>query len=118
MATVTPHRLRAGRGIELALLVLALAIGIGAYALVGLNTRGRVPADIVGYSLGIAVIAFGLHLVLRLRAPYADPVILPTVVALNGLGLAMIYRLDIAEAARPADSSPGRPSAASSLPRC
>ena len=100
MATVTPHRLRAGRGIELALLVLALAIGIGAYALVGLNTRGRVPADIVGYSLGIAVIAFGLHLVLRWRAPHADPVILPTVVALNGLGLAMIYRLDIAEAAR------------------
>ena len=100
MATVTPHRVRAGRGIELALLLLALVIGVAAYALVGLNTRGKVPADILGYGLGIAVLGLGLHVVLRLRAPYADPVILPTVVALNGIGLAMIYRLDIAEAAR------------------
>ena len=100
MATVTPHRVRAGRGIELALLLLALVIGVAAYALVGLNTRGKVPADILGYGLGIAGLGLGLHVVLRLRAPYADPVILPTVVALNGIGLAMIYRLDIAEAAR------------------
>jgi len=124
MATVTPHRVRAGRGIELALLLLALVIGVGAYALVGLNTRGKVPADILGYGLGIAVLGLGLHVVLRLRAPYADPVILPTVVALNGIGLAMIYRLDIAEAARghseslPPVSLPGRHSVASSLPPC
>ena len=37
------HRRR--RGAELFLLVLALAVGIGAYAAVGLGVEGVVPAD-------------------------------------------------------------------------
>ena len=48
MTTVEPHRVRAGRGIELGLLLLALAIGIAAYALVGLGVAGEVPPDVVG----------------------------------------------------------------------
>jgi len=97
MATVQPHRVRPGRGIELGLLALALAIGIAAYALVGIGVTGEVPADVVGYGVGMTVLGLGLHAVLRWRAPYADPVIMPAVVALNGIGLAMIYRLDLAE---------------------
>lgn len=99
MATVAPHRVRPGRGLELGLLALALSIGVGAYALVGLATAGSLPVDIFGYSAALVGLAVGLHLVLRWRAPYADPVILPVAVALNGLGLAMIYRIDVAEVA-------------------
>lgn len=100
MATVQPVRVRAGRGVELGLLLLALAVGWVAYALVGLGTSDRIPPNALGYAVGTTVLALAMHLVLRWRAPYADPVILPTVVALNGIGLAMIQRLDVAYAAR------------------
>ena len=41
------HRRR--RGAELFLLVLALVVGVGGYAAVGLGVDGEVPVDIVGY---------------------------------------------------------------------
>jgi cell division protein FtsW (lipid II flippase) len=100
MATVTPLPVRPGRSLELSLLLIALTLGVGAYALVGLATAGALPTDIVGYSAGLVALSLGMHVVLRWRAPYADPVILPVVVALNGIGLAMIYRIDLAYEAR------------------
>ncbi len=86
------HRRR--RGAELFLLLLALVVGIGGYAAVGLGLDGAVPANIVAYGGFLAVVAIGCHVVVRFVAPYADPVLLPVVVALNGLGLAVIHRLD------------------------
>lgn len=100
MATVAPHDVRPGRSAELALLVPALAIGIGAYALVGLTTGDALPDDLTGFAAALIALSVAVHLVLRWRAPWADPVILPVAVAINGLGLAMITRLDIAYAAR------------------
>jgi len=93
------HRRR--RGAELFLLVLALAVGIGAYAAVGLGVKEEVPPDIIGYGAWLAALAVGAHVVVRLVAPYADPVLLPVVTALNGLGLAVIHRLDLAYADNP-----------------
>ena len=89
------HRRR--RGAELFLLVLALAVGVGAYAAVGLGVESTVPADIVGYGGWLAGLIVGAHVVVRFVAPYADPVLLPVVAALNGLGLAVIRRLDLAD---------------------
>src|SRR6478752_4841235 len=88
------HRRR--RGAELFLLVLALLVGIGAYAAVGIGVQGQVPADIVGYGGWLAVLVVGCHVVVRFVAPYADPVLRPVVAALNGLGLAVIHRIDLA----------------------
>ncbi|WP_139980587.1 FtsW/RodA/SpoVE family cell cycle protein [Nocardioides litoris] len=89
------HRRR--RGAELFLLVIALAVGVGGYAAVGLGVEGQVPADIVGYGGWLAALMAGAHVVVRFVAPYADPVLLPVVVALNGLGLAVIHRLDLTD---------------------
>ncbi len=91
------HRRR--RGAELFLLVLSLVVGIGAYAAVGLGVEGTVPADIVAYGGWLAAQCLGCHVVVRLVAPYADPVLLPIVAALNGLGLAVIHRIDLGYAA-------------------
>jgi hypothetical protein len=88
------HRRR--RGAELFLLVLALAVGIGAYAAVGVGVEGEVPADIIAYGGWLAGLVIAAHITVRLVAPYADPVLLPAVAALNGLGLAVIHRLDLA----------------------
>jgi cell division protein FtsW (lipid II flippase) len=87
------HRRR--RGAELFLLVLALAVGIGAYAAVGLGVEGTVPADLVGYGGWLTALIVAAHVTVRLVAPYADPVLLPLVAALNGLGLAVMRRLDL-----------------------
>ncbi|MBI9113839.1 FtsW/RodA/SpoVE family cell cycle protein [Sanguibacter suaedae] len=104
MATVEPGRVRSGRSSEIGLLVLALALGIGAYALVGLSMEGRLPGNFYVLSGGMIALGSGMHLIIRWRAPFADPVILPIAVGLNGLGLAMIYRLDLANHLKGGDS--------------
>ena len=87
---------RTRRGIELLLLVLALGIVVLAWVTVDLNRTGTVPPNILPVAGGFAGLALAMHLVLRWRAAYADPVLLPITVALNGLGLVMIHRLDLA----------------------
>src|SRR4030095_14916317 len=88
------HRRR--RGAELFLLVLALAVGIGAYAAVGIGVQGEVPADILAYGGWLAALVVVAHVAVRLGAPVADRVLRPLFAALNGLGLAIIHRLDLA----------------------
>lgn len=82
------------RNIELGLLLLALAISSSAYLLVDLAAHNKVPTSsliLLGTLAGLFLIA---HLVVRWRAPRADPILLPAAAVLNGLGLAIIHRLD------------------------
>ncbi|MCW2622182.1 MAG: cell cycle protein [Frankiales bacterium] len=86
------------RGTELALLGFALAISLAAYTSVGLAVDGQVPAGVAGYGAGLAVLFLVAHLGVRLLAPHADPLIIPCVALLNGLGLVLIRRIDLEQA--------------------
>ncbi|BCM69464.1 MULTISPECIES: FtsW/RodA/SpoVE family cell cycle protein [Streptomyces] len=94
-APARPPRLPRRRGVELSLLVLAVLLSVYGYCAVGLARTGTVPPGAVGYGAGLGVLALFAHLAVRIRAPYADPLPLPIGVLLNGLGLVLIYRLDL-----------------------
>src|ERR1700742_2047132 len=86
------------RGTELFLLAFAAVLVTAALVLVEANQEQSLTMQVVYY--GVAYLAlFGVaHFAVRKWAPYADPLILPCVALLNGLGLVMIYRIDLAKA--------------------
>jgi cell division protein FtsW (lipid II flippase) len=65
-----------------------------AYANVGLAIDKQIPAGMFTYGLGLGGLMLAAYLVLAKFAPWADPLILPLVTLVNGLGLVMIYRLE------------------------
>lgn len=82
------------RGVELTLLAGAVLVSVIGHLYVGLATTGHVPRLAGRYATGLAAAALLAHLAVRFRAPYADPLVLPIAVLLNGLGLVLIQRLD------------------------
>lgn len=84
------------RNRELALLIFAFVINSSAVALVQLGAIGAIEWTFLVYCGGLTALVIALHIVLRLRARDADPFVVPIATLLTGLGLAMIYRLDIA----------------------
>ncbi|MBK6885086.1 MAG: FtsW/RodA/SpoVE family cell cycle protein [Tetrasphaera sp.] len=96
MSAITSLRPRRGRNVELLLLIFAVGIVTLAYVTVEGATKGTVPPGLLSQAGGLLAIAVAFHVVLRLRASYADPLLLPIATLLNGLGLVMIHRLDIA----------------------
>ncbi|WP_438354781.1 FtsW/RodA/SpoVE family cell cycle protein [Microbacterium sp. CJ88] len=84
------------RNRELALLIFALVITGCAVALVQLGAAGVIDPKFFIYCGGLAALSIALHIVLRLRARDADPFVVPIATLLTGLGIAMIYRLDVA----------------------
>ena len=84
------------RNRELGLLLFACAINAGAVALVQLGALGEIEWTFLIYGGGLTALVFALHILLRLRAADADPFVVPIATLLTGLGIAMIYRIDIA----------------------
>lgn len=93
--TEAPVRPKPRRITELLLLLVALAIGVGANILVDPERAQADPRHIIMSGTVLGVGALLVHVVLWIRARYADPYLLPLAVALNGLGLAMIHRIDL-----------------------
>ncbi|WP_309125674.1 FtsW/RodA/SpoVE family cell cycle protein [Kocuria sp.] len=89
---------------ELALLVVAVGVGVAANILVDPDQLGSGDPHILVTGLVLGIGALLLHVVLWLRARYADPYLLPIAVALNGLGIAMIHRIDLTTDQTAADS--------------
>lgn len=96
------HRITALRaprlllGLELSLLIFAIVIGIGAVMIIDLTVKGTFSTELVpAGSLFIATL-IALHIVIRRVAPDADSLIMPIATLLNVIGVAMIYRIDLA----------------------
>jgi cell division protein FtsW (lipid II flippase) len=98
-APEAPAPLPTGRSVELLLLAFAAVLVTGALVLVEANTEQQLTQSLLYVGLAyLALFTLG-HFAVRFFAPYADPLILPCVALLNGLGLVMIHRLDLAYAA-------------------
>ncbi|WP_019926475.1 FtsW/RodA/SpoVE family cell cycle protein [Nocardia sp. BMG111209] len=81
------------------LVLCAAAVALVAIAGLGMSSATGGTGSLRWSLTVFAVLVLLAHLAVRVLAPKADPVILPCVVLLNGLGLVLIDRLDRAEAA-------------------
>ena len=81
---------------ELLMLILAVAVGLLSFAIVGYSLTGALSENFWIEAAALIGVALFLHVAVTLLAPWADQVILPAVVFLNGIGLAMIMRLELA----------------------
>jgi cell division protein FtsW (lipid II flippase) len=91
---VTPP-LPTRRNAELLLLCFAALITVAALLIVEANQERGLRWNLISYGLIFLVVFGSAHLVVRRFAPYTDPLLLPIVALLNGLGLVMIHRLDL-----------------------
>ncbi|MFC3963796.1 FtsW/RodA/SpoVE family cell cycle protein [Nocardia jiangsuensis] len=86
------------RNAELLLLGFAAVITTASLVLVEASQEQSITWDIAKYGLAYLAL-FGIaHLAVRRFAPFADPLLLPIAALLNGLGLVLIHRLDLAAA--------------------
>lgn len=84
------------RNVELLLLLAACAINMAALLLVQLGALGAIDFAPVSLCGLLTLLVLAIHIAMRFVAPQADALILPIATVLNGLGIAEIYRIDIA----------------------
>lgn len=87
---------RTRRNAELVLLLLAVVVTGAGLLIVDQANLGTTSAATTRILSVMGAAALVAHLVVRVRTPHADPVLLPAAMLLNGLGLVGIHRLDVA----------------------
>ena len=96
-----PRRIRGGnrRNMELLFLCLAAVPVVLLYALYIVNDNVALSLGTLAVPVGLFVAFAAAHVAVRILAPDADPVILPVVFLLSGIGIAFVTRLapDLAE---------------------
>lgn len=94
-ASAPPARPSTRRNVELGLLAFAMALVAGYAAAIEVGVAEAVTPDFWVPVAVLAAIFTGAHLAIRFFAPYADPVLLPSVALINGLGVVFLRRLDL-----------------------
>lgn len=84
------------RNVELILLGAAFFINLSAMILVQLGAVGELDPEPMFWCSILCALVLLIHIAMRRAAPQADALILPIATVLNGLGIAEIYRIDIA----------------------
>jgi cell division protein FtsW (lipid II flippase) len=93
------RRPRTRRGTELALLIFAMIVVLLYSAAVEAGMLDVITPDVWVLVAVLFVIFLVVHIAIRVLAPHADPVLLPTVALINGMGVAFLRRLDLGAAA-------------------
>lgn len=84
-------------GLELSLLLFAIAVGIAAVVIIDLTVTGKPTTTLLPMGAAFIVAILGLHITIRRIAPDADPLIMPIATMLNVVGIAMIYRISLVD---------------------
>jgi cell division protein FtsW (lipid II flippase) len=83
------------RNLELFLLIIACGMNAFAVVMVQFGALGSVDGTVITLGASLSVLVVGMHIALRFVAPNADPFILPIAAILNGIGIAVIYHVDL-----------------------
>jgi cell division protein FtsW (lipid II flippase) len=89
------------RGVELYLLIFSMLVVLLYSCAVEAGMMRQVTSDVWVLPGLLFVVFLGVHIAIRTLAPYADPVMLPLIALITGLGVAFQRRLDLG--AVPAD---------------
>ncbi|MDA2811380.1 FtsW/RodA/SpoVE family cell cycle protein [Nocardiopsis sp. RSe5-2] len=82
------------RNAELAMTLAAIGATMFALIEIGLTRNGQMPPQLFLYGGVFGGLAILSHVFIRFFAPWSDPLLLPLATLLNGLGIAMLWRLD------------------------
>ena len=93
-----PPQNKSGRRAEFWLTTFAMGVVLAALVIVEVAMEQHLTWALAKYAAAYTVLMVLAHLAIRRFTPYADPIMLPIVALLNGLGLVLIHRLDLADA--------------------